>query len=268
MSEEKNSFINIELIPKELITNIFGPASTSIGQGLGGIANFVMGPLRRLNITSEKSYQDFVEKINTKTDEIPPENRDITKLGLSLKTMEDSRYQLEDEEMREYFANLLAGLVDNRKNQKASPRFSTILSELTTKDANILSKIYTLTAVPTANIRVQRPNGEGVDTIKNLILLSGSKYINSNSSLQTLESYGLIEIRPQQALADKADQALYDAFENSYFLKNMKLEFISRFEKNPFFIDRELTVVTVHGSLRISDLGEEFCSMIFSSQQE
>lgn len=112
-----------------------GPATKSIGEGLGGIVNYVMGPLRRLNVTSEKSYQDFVNKLNTKTESIPDENRDTSKFGLALKTMEDSRYQIEEEDMREYFANLLAGLIDNRKNSNASPRFSTILSELTTTDA-------------------------------------------------------------------------------------------------------------------------------------
>lgn len=268
MSEEKSSLINIELIPKELITNVFGPASKSIGEGLGGIANYVMGPLRRLNITSEKSYQDFVKKINTKTDEIPPENRDISKLGLSLKTMEDSRYQLEDEEMREYFANLLAGLVDNRKNQKASPRFSTILSELTTKEANLLSKIYKLGAVPTTNIRVQRPNGDGIDVIKNLLLVSESEFIDPSSSLKTLESYGLIEVSSLQSLKSENKEAIYNAFDNSSYFESLKEKYMDLFEGMPFFIDNDYTVVSNRGSLIISDLGKEFCSMIFPFQKE
>lgn len=268
MSEDKGSLINIELIPKELITNVLGPATKSIGEGLGGIANFVMGPLRKLNIVSEKSYQDFVKKVNAKTNEIPPENRDDSKLGLALKTMEDARYQLENEDMRNYFSNLLAGLIDNRKNTIASPRFSTILSNLTTEEASLLNKIFKSGGIcAVVTIRYQKAKtSKGIDVVQDLLLFD-NEYINSKVTLDSIESYGLIEIDDRELLADKFS-AQYSSFENSQEFKNIESDLHLRYENDPFFKDSEVEVKIQKKSLLITQLGNVFCSMVFSTEEE
>ncbi|MGC2988429.1 DUF4393 domain-containing protein [Enterococcus faecalis] len=272
MSDDKKSLINIELLPKELITNLFGPATKSIGEGLGGIVNYVVGPLRKLNVVGEKSYIDFVEKINSKTDSIPVDNRDDSKLGFALKTMEDARYQLEDEDMREYFSNLLAGLVDNRKNQDSSPRFSIILSELTTIDANLLKKLYKLSITPTIKVRVQAPNGNGIDYIENLILtqkgIAENNFSDLSPSLQTLRSYGLIDIRPSIELTQKKHTKIYEDFENSTYFKTLKYSLNSFFANSSFFKDTGFSIISIRGSIHVTDLGFLFCSKIFSSEEE
>lgn len=268
MSDDKGTLINIELIPKELITNVFGPATKSIGEGLGGVANYVMGPLRKLNVVSEKSYQDFVEKVNTKTESIPEENRDISKLGLSLKAVEDSRYQLENENMREYFANLLAGLVDNRKNQNSSPRFSTVLSELTTEEAQLLSRLYEDISTPTLSARVQHSNGDGIDSMQNTLLFRDTEIFGANSLLYTLQSYGLIEIRTSIELKDKKKLDIYEKFETSDYFLELKEGFIRQYELHPFFHNTKYDIESTRGSIVVTELGQKFCSMIFSKKKE
>ncbi|EGP5556656.1 DUF4393 domain-containing protein [Enterococcus faecium] len=268
MSDEKGSLINIELIPKELIVNTLGPATKSIGEGLGGIVNYVMGPLRRLNVTSEKSYQDFVNKINTKTESIPDENRDTSKFGLALKTMEDSRYQIEEEDMREYFANLLAGLIDNRKNSNASPRFSTILSELTTTDAYLLSKIYLNPVLPTVSLRVEKRDGNGITLVNDLILFDPLNPDSANPTIETLQSYGLIEIRPQIGLTSEKNIDIYNQFERSQFYKSITESIEERYKQDPLFKDTEFDIRCIRGSIKITALGQQFCSMIFSNEDE
>ncbi|EOS7708495.1 DUF4393 domain-containing protein [Enterococcus hirae] len=268
MSDEKGSLINIELIPKELIVNTLGPATKSIGEGLGGIVNYVMAPLRRLNVTSEKSYQDFVSKLNAKTKSIPDENRDTSKFGLALKTMEDSRYQIEEEDMREYFANLLAGLIDNRKNSNASPRFSTILSELTTTDAELLSKIYLTPVQPTVSLRVEKRDSNGITPVNNLILFDPLNPDSATPTIETLQSYGLIEIRPQIGLANEKNIDIYNQFESSDFYKSITKSMKVRYKQDPFFKDAEFNIRCIRGSIKITTLGQQFCSMIFSNEDE
>lgn len=263
MSDEKGSLINIELIPKELITNVFGPATKSIGEGLGGVANFVMGPLRKLNVVSEKSYQDFVEKVNCKTDSIPEENRDISKLGLTLKVMEDSRYQLEDEDMREYFSNLIAGLIDNRKNEIASPRFSSILLNLTTSEAKLLNKLHQLNSpCPSVTLRFQRKdNGDGADLVRDILLFE-NQFFDSKITLDSLESYGLIEINSFE-LRSEHKMKLYSDFEESEYFKNFKSETLARYQNDDFFAGQEPEVLIKKGGVLITSFGKAFCSLIF-----
>lgn len=268
MSDEKSSLINIELIPKELITNTFGPATKSIGEGLGGVANFVMGPLRKLNVISEKSYQDFVEKVNCKTDIIPDDNRDISKLGLALKVMEDSRYQLENEDMREYFSNLIAGLIDSRKNESASPRFSLILSNLTTNEATVLNEIYTSeSSGPVVSIRFQnRTNGQGVVAISDLLLFEDHTN-QANVSINSLESYGLISIS-DNVLAEEKYEKIYKSFEHSTECEQLKSEIRKTYEDLPVFKDGEVEFKVIRKSVSITQLGLVFCSMIFPDEGE
>ncbi|EOS7999087.1 DUF4393 domain-containing protein [Enterococcus hirae] len=268
MPDEKGSPINIEIIPKELIVNTLGPATKSIGEGLGGIVNYVMGPLRRLNVTSEKSYQDFVKKLNTKTENIPVENRDTSKFGLALKTMEDSRYQIEEEDMREYFANLLAGLIDNRKNPNASPRFSTILSELTTSDADLLSKFYLKHAQPTVSIRVERKDFNGFTYYNDLILFDPLNPVSANPIIETLQSYGLIEISPHIGLTNEKYIDIYDQFESSHVYKTITESLKEKHKEDPFFKNAEFNIRCIRGSIKITTLGQQFCSMIFSNEDE
>lgn len=92
MFDDKKFLINIELLLKELIINFFGFVIKLIGEGFGGIVNYVVGFFRKLNVVSEKFYIDFVEKINFKIDSIFVDNRDDLKLGFVLKIMEDVRY--------------------------------------------------------------------------------------------------------------------------------------------------------------------------------
>lgn len=268
MSDDKESLINIGLVPKELITNLFGPATKSIGEGLGGITNFVMGPLRKLNVVSEKSYQDFVEKVNAKTDDIPIENRDASKLGLVLKAMEDSRFQLDDESMREYFANLIAGLVDDRKNLASTPRFSTILSDLTSSDAELLTVINQHEqSIPLVDIRIQIPlQGNGMNLANNIVLTKAEP-LDPGASLNILESYGLIEVSNHELLSKK-NLKIYSEFEYSDDFNQLKEDALDHFKDDPFFQGNSKEVIIKRKALKLTNLGVAFCSMVFSPEEE
>lgn len=142
-----NDFTKIP-IPQSTVENLVNPATKSTGNALQTVVDaffhFSLDGLRRYNIVKEKDLLDFQKKIYEKTESIPEENRDDSKVGLAFKSLEDSRYQLDEELMRELFSNLLVSTLDDRKNNKVLPSFSHILSNLTNADALFLKKSMTV----------------------------------------------------------------------------------------------------------------------------
>lgn len=128
---------NIELpISKETTKNILEPALVPLGQAIGGIVNWVFKKPIEYGIVRNAELNNLKAECNVYFNKIPAENRTSKNLGLTLKAFEDSRYQLSNNILIEYFSKLIAGTVDNREN--VQPVFSSILSEMTTQDAELL----------------------------------------------------------------------------------------------------------------------------------
>lgn len=140
---DPNHFIDIyNALPENTKEAFLNPTAQSIGDAMGGAVKFILTPFRMLGIIGDQVYDDFKSKITKKSKDIPLENRDSSKLGLVLKAIEESRYQLNEDLLREIYANLVVSSVDNRKNNKITPRYATALSQLGVDDVRFLQKLY------------------------------------------------------------------------------------------------------------------------------
>lgn len=135
-----------KIFPVQSLNALLYPGSEVIGESIGeifkGISHVSLDWLRRYNIVQQQKIDDFIDLASKKLDDIPVENRDNSKFGSVLKTIDDSKYQLDEDDMRKYFSNLIAATLDNRKNEQVKPIFSEILKNLSTEDANFLKLIY------------------------------------------------------------------------------------------------------------------------------
>lgn len=261
---KKDSLFKIDVVPKEILTDLLGPSAKGIGQGLGGIVNFIIGPLRKLNVINEKSYEDFIQKVNHKSNPIPESERDSSKLGIALKIMEDARFQLNEEQMREYFANLLSNSIDKRKNENISPRFSSILLDLSVKDATFLKKIYSAvnSTVPLSQIKFSDGKFPGIEQmVAEKVVLFTDEFLVNPMEFDILYSLGLIKYDSDAALSSKYYQDIYLKFSvselyNSYTkqLNNLRLS-------NPNENLKEIN--KYYGYIKLTELGSEFCKRIF-----
>ena len=130
-----------DVLPESTLEALLNPAAKSIGTAVGGLSDFIFFPLHKLGIYTEQKLKEYSDKIKQKTNDIPIENRDVSKLNLVFKALEDSKYQVNEEELQEAFANLIASTIDNRDNKFITPRFSTALAELGPKDAQLINII-------------------------------------------------------------------------------------------------------------------------------
>lgn len=215
--------------------------------------------LRRYNIVKDKELADFYDKIHEKNDPIPIENRDDSKAGLALKAMEDSRYQLNEETMRELFANLISSTLDNRKNSKVVPVFSHILANITKEDAQFLKLLNENGgALPLVQIAQYEESGKSIVPYKNIVLTKNDYMASLRKSLESLSMFGIINVEPDTSLGSNEHTEMYSSFKKSdlyIHAENSLPKEISgfTFTKNSI----------IEGRVILTSLGIDFVNIVF-----
>lgn len=130
-----------KFLPVESIEKLLGPSCDAIGQGIGGIFYWTFSKLIKIGIIKKAEFDDLTRKTANALSEIPENKRDTSNPGLIMKAIEESKYQLNKEDLRSIFAKLIASSADNRKNHFITPRYATVLSQLGVDDAKFLQLI-------------------------------------------------------------------------------------------------------------------------------
>ena len=129
-----------DLVPTSTEELLFNPAANAVGLGVGGILTWIFQKPIEYGIIKKKEFADLATKTSAELNKIPEEYRDDSKLGLTIKTLESSKYSLDSEELRSWFARLVAKTVDKRVNTDLNPLFPTVLSNMSSDDAQFFKK--------------------------------------------------------------------------------------------------------------------------------
>lgn len=249
---DPNHFIDIyNALPENTKEAFLNPTAQSIGDAMGGAVKFILTPFRMLGIIGDQVYDDFKSKITKKSKDIPLENRDSSKLGLVLKAIEESRYQLNEDLLREIYANLVVSSVDNRKNNKITPRYATALSQLGVDDVRFLQKLYFAEYhnFPCGRLISKQDGGSVILTEPAYYPTNGSIAVHIAETLDILESLGLIKVFFDTWLSRDIYLQKYSEIEG--FLKSF----------NPSYLANNIELEK--GYIKLSDFGLSLCSCIF-----
>ena len=270
------------MLPEKAQYNLVNPAAKSIGDGMGGIFTWIFHkPIEYSAIESVK-VESLKHMTAEKMSKIPQDKMTLDKRGLMIKALEDSRYSLDSELMREYFSTLLAKAANKDTADKISPYFSTLLSNLSSNDAQFLKlfkKHYEeapgWTINPPYYIADGLPMGRIVFLDKNrplqyvvseadLILNRDEKVQSYSEEIDSLVAFGLV----------KRDYERYDGRYIKDFEKIEKLSNLDHERKllkgeisNHFVIttngDQPFNEVAFHrGMLNLTEMGKEFLKII------
>ncbi|WP_119318242.1 DUF4393 domain-containing protein [Companilactobacillus formosensis] len=184
---------------KDLINDLGHPSATAIGKALGGLFSGVLYYPTKLGIYTQYKLDEYQKKIATKLNEIPDENKDSSKLGLVMKEIEDSKYQLNSETLQEMFSELIKSTLDSKSNQCVSPRYSSILSQLNPDDAKFLKSMSesTMNNFPAVQFIFRSSNNPDIQQQSNIFVSPNYEpfeLIHNDSALNVLSSLGIIEI--------------------------------------------------------------------------
>ena len=138
-----------------------------------------------------------------------------------MKTIEDSKYQINEDNLREMFAKLIAASIDKRNNYGLSPRFSNVLSQFSPEDAEFLIQISAnnpdFDSIPTVIFIAMRNNANGAEDGDHFIApdRSTASWFQNELSLNNLVSLGIINQSDDDYLTHYTCKSFYDSAEKS-----------------------------------------------------
>jgi hypothetical protein len=305
-SKTNLGLINLEL-PKSMdnaLQNITDAPTKTIGTTISDILYLVFGGIShaadKKKLKYEHDLEEFRDQLENKINTIPAENRIEPNLRLAAQALENSKYCLEEPELREMFATLIAHTCDSRMNLRLHPAFAEILKQLSPIDAMLVSSFRQKTGTKLFATSKKYINGKLVSESKELdvealdpayytypeSLLPIAKFWLSTSnsvqlimenivlsdisnefqllsaSMTNLQRFGLIDLSYTETLS-KYD---YDQFKDCTLYKDWK-DFVSnsgaaiRFIRgNMFLCGQNQEIVINPGVARLTQLGFDFLS--------
>lgn len=246
-------------LPQSTIEYLLNPTAETIGQSLDGIATALCWPLLKLRIIQKNKLKQFAEEIRNKNDQIPVENRDSSKIGLAIKAIEEARYQLNEDDVRQMYVNLIASTVDNRKNSIVNPRLATVVSQFGIKEAKLMKEIYLSDnrSLPTSEIwAFAKDLRYNYKLSQRYVFIHNKPTLQYHSSIDILKSLGVINATNKRKLTTGNSEQNYkimkDIIQASKDYKSMKdvLNENEYLEYMPSYIT-------------LTDFGRDLCHCIF-----
>lgn len=231
---------------------MLNPAAKTLGEALNGAATVICSPLIILGAVSKSLLKKFSTEIENKINKIPSENRDISKFGLVIKAMEESRYQLNKDDIRKMYVNLISSTVDNRKNNVVNPRLATVVAQFGSDEAHLIKQLAHSESelLLTSQLWAVEGNSDYWITPR---FLSIDDQITSEfaSSIDTLKSLGVINDFLDRALTEAKYQDKYNNMEKN--IERLK-QILGHHEKTTKF---------KNGYIQLSNFGSDLARCIF-----
>lgn len=138
-----------KIIPTEKVyDDALSPAMKQIGVALKSVvktSRFLLAPFDYLAMQHDR-WERYLEKVS---DKVPTENLTEGHPQIVIPTLEGLSLSYENTLLSEFFINLLANTIDNRKQDLAHPAFPNIIKQISHDEAVILfylkKKTYTFT---------------------------------------------------------------------------------------------------------------------------
>lgn len=223
---DPNEFKNfIDIIPEDSRNSLFKPGMKNIGIALNGLFLSVFAPIVKHGLVKQNEINMFAKGLNDKLQNIPDEKRTDENKLVALKAFEDSRFQLNNSELSEMFESLIASTFNSDYNDKISPVYSSILSQMSPKTALIFKEWivnHQSEVAPLGTIKA-KTSDSGSNTIKpGILILQNGDFIddsnehrtrvtiyNVSAELSELSYLGLITIKEDAYLTHEMWQPFY-----------------------------------------------------------
>ncbi len=240
MSETKNSFslLNVE-VPDSVdnaAKNLTDLPTKNAGQTLADCWFLVFGGISQMAEKRKIKYaldlEIFKKSLEDKIAKIPEENRIEGKIQTIMPALENSKYCVEEDELREMFSNLISASIDNRKSDLVHPSFGELLKTMTPLDAQNLLLLHSNGYLPICDVRLFKPSPAiGYSyAMTNLFLMNPNCVIieKSAQSISSLTRLGLIESSYNEYIQQPDAYNAYEEFLKAYRTydprPNLKLE--------------------------------------------
>lgn len=241
--------------------NALEPLAKGIGNTLGDLWFLVFGPISHVADKRRAKYSHaldlYKKQLDEKISSIPPDRRIEPNTQVALKALTESQTCVEEPELRGMFSNLIASSMDSEQANKAHPGFASIISNLSSFDAQLFSVISDKNAHPIAQYKASDPRSHDFITLAtNVLAIQGvilSDLTAVSQSIDILSAQGLIMVNYHAKLTA---EGVYAPFEEGPVFESYKQAIADKLAPRVLKVEK--------GMLTITDLGKRFRSVCLS----
>lgn len=251
----------IKLIQSSLSNNIqellLAPSAKKLGETLGNLIEVFTFPISMAGIYARGELKKYEQETQTQINKIPADQfiLDKDKLNLIIDAIEKSKHQLNNDVLRNMFAKLITSTVDKRKNKDITPRFASVLADLSVNDAKLLRDIANQKCNMPLNISSYVDQSGNHQSISSNVLYFNQEYkatLANEISLNVLESLGILkESEYEISLDDLSDEVYLQIIQE-----------INRKNGENLSLDITRKVELLNKNLNITEFGKAFISCV------
>lgn len=186
------------------------PLATNVGNTVADLWFLMLGSIsqnadiRRIKYQNEKNK--LLEESSCRVSEIPEEDLKEPNVQVALQALTQAQYCVEEETLRKMFAELIASTMMKSRENVVHPSFPTLLSQMSSEDANALLRFKDTPVLPIISIISPKSDGSYYKLITDVWERCEdlNTYAHSQMCLISLARLGLIEISYNEWSGDPA----------------------------------------------------------------
>lgn len=246
----------VKEIGKDVYADGAKPVVKPTGELLGLVPRAIkaaLSPLEKWILRQEYNIEETKKLLEEKLENIPPEMIEGPEPHIAVPAIQYISYCMDNEELRDMYANLLANSMIEIVKNGIHPSFIEIIKQLSPDEARIMNDFKIADTQPTISLRAEVESGGGIVYLKNYckvgILAQCERPNDVPLYFDNLKRLGLIELHNNHYLAD-----------NSIYEELEKLEYIQmKIKDNPYESYGYTTVKVQRGYAELSEFGKLFC---------
>ena len=261
MEEDKKD--TFKELAKEAYNDIGKPIAKPLGKTLGLIPRAIKAallPLEKWILEREYNLAETEKLLAEKLKNIPPEQITTPDAYVAVPALQYISYCMDNNELRDMYANLLANSMTNIVKNGVHPGFVEIIKQLSPDEAKVLRYVFAEKSVPIISLRASNSANSEIDVVKNFSnigeLVGCEKPLFIGAYFNNLIRLGVLM------------QDVGRHFSNDKFYKPLEEHPNIVFAKRNIEEDKvwgEFDKAVIHkGIIRLSDYGNQFCEICLS----
>lgn len=267
MTETNDSLDVTKEIAKELAKDVYSDGGKPVVKATGELVGLLpraikaaLLPVEKWVLQREYNIEETKKLLEEKLQNVPPELIQPPDAHIAVPALQYISYCMDNEELRNMYANLLANSMNEVVKNGVHPGFVEIIKQLCPDEAKILRYFSTHIVIPTVTLRYENEKGEGIDLVRNFSnvgeLAECENPFEVNKYFNNLIRLGLLE--SSQALSSLTDKKLYEPLKNHRYIQAKTDE--SVMQKSTFKI-----VKFNEGYISLTDYGKSFCGICLNT---
>lgn len=250
-------------VVKEVAKDIYNDAGKPIVKPTGELIGIVprtinaaLTPLKKWILKREYSLEETRKLLEKKLQNVHPEDIQPPEPHIAVPAIQYISYCMDNEELRDMYANLLASSMNKVVKDDVHPGFVEIIKQLCPDEAKILRYLSTHNVIPTITLEYVNENGSGINIVTNFSdvgeITHCEKPLDVSAYFDNLIRLGLL--KDSSLLSSLTNKNLYQPLKSHPYITSM----INSTSSYP----PEFTKASFdEGYMTLTEYGNNFCKI-------